>query len=106
MELMSFYEMIEQHPELIGESISSGNHPTVVVRHTPSGLATCLPVDAITKADWSIISEVLTCRREPSVLQHMTRVVGYFSRVDNWNKSKIGELKDRQHGNYALPIAG
>ncbi len=28
----------------------------------------------------------------------ITRVVGYYSRVHNWNKSKIGELKDRQEG--------
>lgn len=35
-----------------------------------------------------------------------TRVVGYFSRVQNWNKSKrYGELKARQAGNYALETA-
>ena len=32
----------------------------------------------------------------------VTRIVGYFSRIDNWNKSKIGELKDRRRGNYSL----
>ncbi len=32
----------------------------------------------------------------------VTRVVGYFSRVDNWNKSKLGELKDRQKGTYQV----
>ena len=31
-------------------------------------------------------------------LQGVTRIVGYYSRVLNWNKSKIGELKDRQVG--------
>jgi len=35
----------------------------------------------------------------------MTRVVGYFSRVHNWNKSKVGELKDRQRGNYSVALA-
>ncbi len=35
-----------------------------------------------------------------------TRVVGYFSRVQNWNKSKrYGELKARQAGNYAIETA-
>jgi len=33
---------------------------------------------------------------------HMTRIVGYFSRVQNWNKSKLGELKDRHKGNYRV----
>ena len=32
----------------------------------------------------------------------LTRIVGYFSRITNWNKSKIGELRDRQNGNYVL----
>ncbi len=32
----------------------------------------------------------------------ITRIVGYFSRVDNWNKSKLGELADRKRGNYAV----
>jgi anaerobic ribonucleoside-triphosphate reductase len=28
-------------------------------------------------------------------IDHITRVCGYFSRVSGWNKSKIGELRDR-----------
>ena len=32
----------------------------------------------------------------------ITRIVGYYSRINNWNKSKLGELKDRQKGQYAL----
>jgi ribonucleoside-triphosphate reductase len=40
----------------------------------------------------------------------MTRIVGYYSRINNWNKSKLGELKDRHLGNYSvngafLPVA-
>ncbi|MBN2288426.1 MAG: anaerobic ribonucleoside-triphosphate reductase, partial [Candidatus Glassbacteria bacterium] len=32
-----------------------------------------------------------------------TRVVGYFSKIENWNKSKAeGELLDRQRGNYLV----
>jgi len=32
----------------------------------------------------------------------ITRIVGYYSRVSNWNKSKIGELKDRHKGDYLV----
>lgn len=32
----------------------------------------------------------------------VTRIVGYYSRVSNWNKSKIGELEDRHKGNYSV----
>ncbi len=35
----------------------------------------------------------------------LTRIVGYFSRVDNWNKSKRGELKDRHEGDYSVIAA-
>ena len=32
-----------------------------------------------------------------------TRVVGYFSKIENWNKSKAeGELEDRHKGNYLV----
>lgn len=30
----------------------------------------------------------------------VTRIVGYYSRVNNWNKAKIGELRDRRAGMY------
>jgi len=40
--------------------------------------------------------------REPIVMEGITRIVGYFSKILNWNKSKKGELKDRQKGNYEV----
>jgi len=39
---------------------------------------------------------------EKEVVDGMTRIVGYFSKVSNWNKSKIGELKDRRKGKYKI----
>jgi anaerobic ribonucleoside-triphosphate reductase len=30
----------------------------------------------------------------------MSRIVGYFSVIESWNKSKQAELKQRQKGNY------
>ncbi|HAM38708.1 MAG TPA: anaerobic ribonucleoside-triphosphate reductase [Elusimicrobia bacterium] len=32
----------------------------------------------------------------------ITRIVGYYSRISNWNKSKKGELKDRHKGEYKV----
>ncbi|MDP6925203.1 MAG: hypothetical protein R2568_08385 [Candidatus Scalindua sp.] len=40
--------------------------------------------------------------RAPIVLNGITRIVGYYSRVNNWNKSKVGELRDRAKGSYGL----
>ena len=45
---------------------------------------------------------VLHVKRKPIVLNGITRIVGYYSRVNNWNKSKVGELRDRHGANYAL----
>ena len=30
----------------------------------------------------------------------ISRVVGYYSNINNWNASKIAEFKDRQKGRY------
>jgi hypothetical protein len=44
--------------------------------------------------------DVVNCTANPIRLEGVTRIVGYYSRVNNWNKSKIGELRDRQKGQY------
>lgn len=35
-----------------------------------------------------------------SAVYGMSRVVGYFSIIENWNRSKQSELKRRRKGNY------
>lgn len=49
-----------------------------------------------------VVLDVCLGRRPPRVLTHMTRIVGYFSTVDNWNRSKLAELADRRRGEYRL----
>ncbi|MDD5729434.1 MAG: anaerobic ribonucleoside-triphosphate reductase, partial [Victivallales bacterium] len=44
------------------------------------------------------------CRDCGSVdVYNITRIVGYFSRVNNWNPSKLEELADRHKGDYKVP---
>ncbi len=43
---------------------------------------------------------VVNNHRDKIVLVGVTRIVGYYSRTHNWNKSKVGELRDRQSGYY------
>lgn len=103
MELKAFFEKVEAHPQLTGLGVDTQDiHHCVIVRYEPSQLITRIPVAAIPDFEWGLLEDVLTGLREPQVLQHMTRVVGYFSRVENWNRSKVGELKDRHKGNYAI----
>jgi ribonucleoside-triphosphate reductase len=42
----------------------------------------------------------LTCGSED--VYGITRIVGYYSRINNWNKSKLGELEDRHKGQYTF----
>ena len=32
----------------------------------------------------------------------ISRIVGYFSKISSWNKSKIAELRDRKKGDYKI----
>lgn len=46
--------------------------------------------------------DVINGTRNAIVCEGVTRIVGYYSRTHNWNKSKIGELRDRKGVNYTL----
>lgn len=35
-------------------------------------------------------------------IDYYTRIVGYFSKLANWNKSKIEEQKKREQGKYNI----
>lgn len=50
----------------------------------------------IESQDWNTLRKAI-----PSVY-HVTRIVGYLSRIENWNKSKLSELRDRGKGNYGI----
>ena len=113
MEIAEFVRQIEQSKdftpismiikeEIDGEIKKSDGVSHVVIKHNQTNMEVKVPVDAIRKTDWNVLCDVMSGKREPSVLQHMTRVVGYYSRVENWNQSKIGELKDRHKGDYML----
>ncbi len=48
--------------------------------------------------DATIVPQCPHCSSEN--VYGISRVVGYFSVIDNWNNSKKSELKRRQKGNY------
>ena len=91
MKMAEFFDKVAADSTLCGESVmlNSTDEAVYVVRHQPTNLLTGLTVAEITGHDWSVVEALLTGRRNPLALQHMTRVVGYFSRVENWNASKI-----------------
>lgn len=60
-----------------------------------------VPVDTIIRNPMDVLIDALKTNEFIKVLG-ITRIVGYYSRVTNWNRSKIGELRDRQKGNYGV----
>ena len=56
-------------------------------------------IEALPTTGWPAIKRFALAGRDVS---QITRVVGYYSRVSNWNASKVGELRDRHKGNYGV----
>jgi hypothetical protein len=103
MTTKDLYESIEGHEALEGVSVCADEKdPHVVIRHKPSSLLTKVHVNALADVTWPQLEKVLCGEVEPRVLRHMSRIVGYYSRFENWSKSKIGELKARIAGNYGI----
>jgi len=63
------------------------------------GECSFVPLDQIEGMVWDTLRKDVIHGRE---VTHMSRIVGYYSKTSNWNKSKIGELNDRRRGNYSL----
>ena len=108
-----FYDKVQAHPdlELVGAAGADKMNPVLdvpekecvlIVRYSPRDEFYQLTATGIAEAVWEELVEILTGGREPLVLRHMSRIVGYYSIVENWNKSKIGELIDRRKGEYRI----
>jgi hypothetical protein len=74
-----------------------------IVEDTETGHKTSIPWSSVGRHDWATLRAVATGERDAGILTHMTRVVGYYARVQNMNRSKArGEIPDRRRGNYAV----
>lgn len=103
MKLTDFALNVEGNKDLVLTGVESeDNNVVIFVQYKPTGQYTKLPLDVIIKYDWEVLEPVLLFKQEPDNLVHISRVVGYYSRIENWNKSKVGELRDRQKGNYVI----
>jgi hypothetical protein len=63
---------------------------------------------AIAANEWPTIESHTICGRD---VQHITRVTGYFTIVEGWNRGKLAELNDRDHSQIrdepdAVPCGG
>lgn len=102
--LTAFDEAVRNHEflEIDGdiEANAPNEHLIKVINHNTEE-AHSVTVDAIVRQKLGSIVRAL----ETGVTTRLfgiTRIVGYYSRVNNWNKSKKAELADRHKGSYKL----
>jgi hypothetical protein len=88
-------EVIEMSPQML-----------VTVRNRVTQRWYALDLCELSDEPLNQIMDVLLGKREPLMLYVVTRIVGYYSSTENWNKSKLGELLDRRRGNYELDERG
>lgn len=101
MEGQAFSELVRAHPDLGLVSVDA-DEEAVYLKRPSTGLCFRLTLRAILEHEWEELAAVFTHRRAPNVLSHISRVVGYYSRIENWNKSKHSELADRRKGDYFI----
>lgn len=100
-----FWTKIKEHEALNWLGCREGENPeddVVLVTNSLTGARFAVSVSAILEREWVELEGVFLGTRQPRILTHVTRIVGYFSQLQNWNRSKIAELRDRQKGNYSL----
>jgi len=105
MKLEDFLAAIQTHERLscAGFVESCGHDPDfLVVTDRSTGARYKVLVATLLDQPWRALEAILTGKRNAIIMDHVTRIVGYYSKVRNWNKSKVGELHDRQAGNYRV----
>ncbi|MDQ7799545.1 MAG: hypothetical protein RDU76_11500 [Candidatus Edwardsbacteria bacterium] len=68
----------------------------MVITNKKHGVTVRATHQAIAENDWETIKAQTVGGRD---VLHITRVTGYFTIVEGWNKGKLGELHDRFHSN-------
>ncbi|OQZ00271.1 MAG: hypothetical protein B6D35_07105 [Candidatus Brocadia sp. UTAMX2] len=100
----AFDSAIERHEFLEIDGDILGNTPKEdcikIINHKLE-CAFAIDVDSVIRQDVESVIHALETGITTR-LYGVTRIVGYYSRVSNWNKSKIGELHDRHMGRYSV----
>ncbi len=59
-----------------------------------------VPISEVVEKPLEQLMDVLELKRKDIVCEGISRIVGYYSRVSNWNRSKKSELSDRIISRY------
>ena len=98
MNVKEFIANVDTHDGMVGVEITAAGFK---VRDVATNYTTSLPFSVVASNDWENLRDVIL-GRDPMPIIHLARIVGYYSRVENWNTSKVGELKDRHRGDYQI----
>ena len=97
--LERFRSLVHEDPDL---EILEENKNHCLVGCPSQKICSKVEYNQLEKNNWLSMRNVLIGKLHPKILVHMTRVVGYYSKTENWNVSKLGELKDRRKGDYII----
>lgn len=93
--------LAEGEPDPDGRRQGDGSPPLCQDTVYVVGLAAvfvvfAIPMTCILGETWELLRDIILGVRNAMVLSQITRVVGYFSNLKNWNRSKIAENNDRR----------
>jgi hypothetical protein len=92
-----FIEYLSENPETYEWSEGENEGATgIFVKNNQFETVTHFSIGAIEKNDLNVLLDQTTHGRN---VEQITRVTGFFSKVQSWNKGKRGELKERHRAN-------
>lgn len=105
MDLQDFRDKVGENPALEIDTVKAmeAKDDFILITNKPNKQRFKVTFAAVEQHDWPLLEAVFVGSRDPAILVHISRPVGYYSRIENWNKSLIGQLKDRHAGQYTIP---
>lgn len=102
--LQAFADVIKNHNYLEIDGVPEGEATIKVLNHEKKS-AYAVTVEAILEQELGKVIEALETGVRMK-LYSVSRVVGYWSRINNWNSSKkselVGRIKSRMQGGYYI----
>lgn len=95
MNYQDFIDFLKAHNDNFEfiEDIQHNGKKGVVVKNMKFETETHLALDAIESGKLDLLVAMTTHGKN---VEHITRVTGFFSKVEGWNKGKRGELAQRK----------
>lgn len=99
-----FWENVHADADLIWLGCQEGDSPSddcIFVGYRKQARFS-VPVRSIRDHTWSEFRDVFTLKRPARIMTQVTRIVGYYALLHNFNESKKQELIDRRRGDYLV----